>query len=65
MTYRGARDGDTICVLQGSRLPHILRRQDADTWNFVGEAYVSRVMRGEAEELVNGILLETETFVLV
>lgn len=65
MTYQGVQTGDALCVFQGAKMPHLLRRQDPASWTFVGEAYVPGKMHGEAEKPVDGTALETETFVLV
>ena len=65
LTYQGVQTGDILCVFQGARMPHLLRRRDAGSWTFVGEAYVAGIMHGEAEERVDGRLRETEIFTLV
>jgi hypothetical protein len=53
-------EGDEVCILQGGRVPYILRRvpskagegesQTRDEWNLVGECYVSGAMYGELVE---------------
>ena len=65
ITHQGVQTGDVLCVFQGARMPHLLRKQDTGSWTFVGEPYVSELMHGEAKEPVEGVSLETETFVLV
>ena len=52
--------GDAICILHGSKLPVVLRRQD-DKWRFIGQCYVDGVMFGEA---VTWIEEDAETFEL-
>jgi hypothetical protein len=57
---RNMREGDEVCILQGGRVPYILRRvpseasegesQSRDEWNLVGECYVSGIMYGELVE---------------
>jgi hypothetical protein len=52
--------GDEVCILQGGRVPCILRRvpseasegesRSHDEWNLVGECYVSGAMHGELVE---------------
>lgn len=45
----GARQGDSVAVLQGGRVAFILRRcPGREMWELVGEAYVHGVMEGEA-----------------
>jgi hypothetical protein len=39
---------DSVCILFGCDVPVVLRKQDNDTWKFIGEAYVHGVMDGEA-----------------
>jgi hypothetical protein len=63
--YRGVQTCDTLCVIQGAKMAHLLRRRDAGSWTFVGEAFMPGIMHGEAEDTMNGVRLETETFVLV
>lgn len=56
----GAEDGDYIFLLQGSKLPLILRRnKDSGTWRFVGDAYVHGAMNGEMwdEEMCNPVAI--------
>ncbi|KAK3983887.1 het-6-heterokaryon incompatibility protein, partial [Cladorrhinum sp. PSN332] len=38
--------GDEVCVLMGSKVPHVIRR-DGDIYRFVGECYVYGIMDGE------------------
>jgi hypothetical protein len=39
--------GDVICILHGSKLPIVLRRQ-GDRWRLIGQCYVDGIMFGEA-----------------
>jgi hypothetical protein len=39
--------GDVVCILHGSKLPIILRRQ-GERWRFIGQCYVDGIMFGEA-----------------
>ena len=43
-----ARPGDRIGLLQGSRLPVVLRPREGGGWNLVGDAIVDGLMRGES-----------------
>ena len=45
-----AQEGDFLCVLYGSRLPHVMRKVPGkeDTYTLVGTAYVHGFMYGEA-----------------
>jgi hypothetical protein len=46
----GAREGDIICVLNGGRVPYVLRRSgEWHKFTLVGECYVDEMMRGEAQ----------------
>lgn len=38
--------GDVVCVLQGGKVPYVLRA-DGDSFHFLGECYVDEIMRGE------------------
>ncbi|KAJ4360961.1 uncharacterized protein N0V89_001530 [Didymosphaeria variabile] len=59
---RGTRSGDRICILQGGRVPYLLRPQTDGTYVLVGECWVQGLMHGEALELPG---YKTETIVLV
>jgi hypothetical protein len=56
-TIRGVLPGDRICALNGSRVPHVIRkvtednRNESELWKFVGDAYVHGLMNGEADEI--------------
>jgi hypothetical protein len=39
--------GDVVCILHGSKLPIVLRRQ-GDKWRLIGQCYVDGIMFGEA-----------------
>jgi hypothetical protein len=41
------RSGDRICILQGFRVPFVLRRGSEGCWILVGDAYVHGMMQGE------------------
>ena len=48
---RSARPGDLICIFQNCKLPLILRpRENDDSFELVGEAYLYGIMRGELFE---------------
>jgi hypothetical protein len=57
---KNMREGDEVCILQGGRVPCILRgvrdktreeeSQSFDQWELVGECYVSGAMHGELVE---------------
>jgi hypothetical protein len=53
--------GDVICILHGSKLPIVLRRQD-DKWGLVGQCYVDGAMFGEA---VTWTEFEVDNFELI
>lgn len=45
---------DVLCVFDGARTPHILRRTlgtNGDVYSLIGEAYVHGMMNGEVEDL--------------
>ncbi|CAG8947767.1 unnamed protein product [Penicillium salamii] len=44
----GAKKGDHVVVLEGSRVPFILRKVDGGFWKVIGECYVHGIMYGEA-----------------
>lgn len=49
---RWAVPGDEISILQGGKVPMILRRDASDgLYQFIGEAYVHGAMHGEMFEL--------------
>jgi len=43
----GARQGDSLCILLGARVPFVLRFDDG-YWILVGESYIYGLMAGEA-----------------
>lgn len=55
------KPGDLICVFYGGDTPYILRKDPAaDTFEFIGEAYVHGLMYGEALEMQDqGLVSET------
>ncbi|KAL1600761.1 hypothetical protein SLS60_007149 [Paraconiothyrium brasiliense] len=57
-----AQRGDRICILQGGRVPYLLRRITDGTYVLVGECWVQGLMHGEALELPD---YKTEKIVLV
>ncbi|CAG8040268.1 unnamed protein product [Penicillium salamii] len=44
----GAKKGDHVVVLEGSRVPFVLRKVDGGFWKVIGECYVHGIMYGEA-----------------
>ena len=50
--YHTVQAGDLICVFEGANAPFVLRRNSLDcVYKFVGDAWVSGLMNGEALEL--------------
>jgi hypothetical protein len=41
------RYGDIICILQGFRVPFVLRRRSEGCWILVGGAYIDGMTQGE------------------
>jgi hypothetical protein len=39
---------DSVCILHGSQVPYVLRRQEDGTYVVIGECYVHGIMHGEA-----------------
>jgi len=61
MAPAGARIGDFLCILSGSRLPFILRREGA-FWRLIGDAYSRRFMKNAiVNERYNRSDLETRS----
>lgn len=58
---------DTVCVLYGSKMPHILRpvSDTKDKYEFIGPSYVHGFMYGEALDWRDQGRLEEQTFNLV
>jgi hypothetical protein len=57
----GARAGDQIALLSGSKVPYVIRKEEEEgVWSLVGEAYVHGIMFGEAwkEETCHDICLD-------
>jgi hypothetical protein len=48
--------GDEVWILQGARVPYLLRPQEAGRYEFVGEAYIQGIMKGRAHEEHKGVL---------
>jgi len=46
----GMMSGDTVAILFGGNVPHILRPSEDNRWQFVGECYLDGYMSGEAME---------------
>jgi len=44
------KPGDFLCVLFGCDVPVVLRKRGPDTFTFIGESYIQRLMYGEAIE---------------
>jgi hypothetical protein len=57
----GLQVGDIVCVLYGGDVPFILRPDCQGHYTFIGECYVSGIMRGEALDMG----LEEREFLLV
>jgi len=62
-----AKEGDILCVLYGSRLPHVLRkvRGEEGTYTMVGTAYVHGFMDAEAIEWRDQGKLKEQRFKLI
>ncbi|PPQ91384.1 hypothetical protein CVT25_004151 [Psilocybe cyanescens] len=43
-----SRPGDVVCVLQGGEVPFVLRPQENDCWELIGECYLHGIMEGKA-----------------
>ncbi|PVH86507.1 HET-domain-containing protein [Cadophora sp. DSE1049] len=46
-----AESGDKICIVQGSRIPYVLRQQPDGRFVLVGECWIQGFMEGEALDL--------------
>ncbi|KAJ5261074.1 HET-domain-containing protein [Penicillium angulare] len=44
----GAKKSDNVVILEGSRVPFILRKVDGGFWKVIGECYIHGIMYGEA-----------------
>ncbi|CAL8576479.1 hypothetical protein XPA_002360 [Xanthoria parietina] len=69
LAYEAVREGDVICILQGSKTPTVLRRVD-DTgannhYRFVAQCFVDGCMRGEPYKERGWSDENTEPFVLI
>lgn len=53
--------GDLICVIQGSRLPVILRKM-GEIYHFISTTFVLGIMDGEVGEMVARNELPTQRF---
>jgi hypothetical protein len=62
-----AEDGDILCVLYGSKFPHVLRKVigKEDTYVLVGIAYIHGLMDGEAIEWRDQGKLKEQRFNLI
>lgn len=62
-----AKEGDILCVLYGSKLPHVLRKvpEEEGTYTMVGTAYVHGFMDGEAIERRDQGKLKEQRFKLI
>ncbi|KAL8915298.1 MAG: hypothetical protein Q9171_000168 [Xanthocarpia ochracea] len=67
LAYEAVREGDLICILQGSKTPTILRRVETGSnyCRFVAQCFVDQCMRGEPYEERGWSNENTETFVLI
>ena len=45
------KESDFVCILQGAKVPYIVRRIEFGKYKLIGEASVFDVMFGEMEEL--------------
>jgi hypothetical protein len=53
-TLCGVQPGDSVCILNGAWVPHVLRKvddRDGTVYKFIGDAYVHGLMYGEADEM--------------
>lgn len=48
LAVEGTEAGDVVCVVDGARMPIILRERDVG-WEVIGEAYWEGVMYGEVD----------------
>jgi hypothetical protein len=62
-----AEEGDILCVLYGSKFPHVLRKVlgKEDTYELVGIAYIHGLMNGEAIEWRDQGKLKEQRFNLI
>jgi hypothetical protein len=62
-----SEDGDNLCVLYGSKFPHVLRKVPGkeDTYKLVGIAYIHGFMDGEAIKWRDQGKLKEQKFILV
>lgn len=67
MIKKGVREGDILAVLDGGKVPVILRQVEGDNlhFKFVGTTYVHGYMSGEAKIAVENGELETKDIFLV
>jgi hypothetical protein len=56
--------GDIVVVLYGGNTPYVLRPQ-GDTYLFIGQAYVDRIMQGQLVEEVEAGRLQKQEFCLI
>ncbi len=40
--------GDTVVVFAGDHIPHVIRKDVDEFWDYIGEAYCDGIMDGEA-----------------
>ncbi|KAI4277755.1 MAG: hypothetical protein L6R38_005378 [Xanthoria sp. 2 TBL-2021] len=67
LAYEAVREGDVICILQGSKTPTVLRRvcdAEANHYRFVARCFVDGCMRGEPYEELGWTEENIKTFVL-
>jgi len=60
-----AQTGDEVCILQGGRVPYVIRQFGVGEWELIGECYVSGTMHGEFVERTEGNGVEWEARTLV
>jgi hypothetical protein len=41
------KKGDQICIFDGAKVPHVIRRSERGTFKLIGECYVQGLMNGE------------------
>lgn len=67
MIKKGVREGDALAVLDGGKVPVVLRQAEGDSSHFVfvGTAYVHGYMDGEAKDAADKGEVKTEDILLV
>ena len=47
MLPSGSQAGDQICLVSGTAVPYVVRRETNKSWTLIGECYIHGVMNGE------------------